>query len=213
MKWTFNHYPYHGWRKEKFYEQLRELYQSFKSVEDEQSLKDKIIRISTDLKEDFSILCMTGLPEDMMALSDDFISLQNLSKEVSTYGSKIYEKYMTMMRAVGQCQAILPRLTPQQSEKGKWTVRVDAVNSLTTNFSQLYPLIENLIASFDEPSDLLRQESKSLNDFKQDEIDAMEKKAYHLLVHEKWTLDRIADVMNIKVVDLISLLGLKNKKK
>lgn len=213
MKWTFDHFTCHEWRKEKFFEQLAEFYKALQDAGGEQSLKDRIIGISTDLKEDFSAICMTGLPEDMTALTDDFVALQNLSEEISTYGSNIYDKYTAMMGVVGQCQAVLPRLTPQQSDKGKWNVRVDSINSLTKHFSQLYPLIAKLIASFDEPSDSLKQNIKSLNDFKQDEIDAMKKRAYHLLINEKWTLDRIAEVMDITSEDVAELLDLDKDKR
>ena len=157
IKWTLTHFPNHEIKNKKFFEQLKDLYIALESADSKQSTKDKIIRIYTDLKEDFSLLCMSGSPDDMLALNDDFISFQKLSKEISDHDLKLYNRYITMMKAIGQCQAILPRLTPQQSAKGKWTVRVDAVNSLTNNFSQLYPLIENLIAYFDEPSDLLEQ--------------------------------------------------------
>jgi hypothetical protein len=213
MKWTLKTFLCHSWRKEKFYKQLKELYQAFESADSEQSIKDRIIRITTDLKEDFPALCITGRPDDMMALTDDFVALQNLSKEISTYGSNTFDKYSAMMAVVGQCWAVLPRLTPQQSNKGQWTVRVDAVNSLTTNFSQLYPLIGKLIASFDDPNDSSKQKNKSLDDFKQDEIEAMRSRAYHLLVNEKWSLDRIAEVMEIKVDDIITLLDLNKDKK
>ena len=150
MRHTVTHFINKNWRMDKFVEELGKLYNELENVEKSLDTKSKLSSIYSEIKEDLSIYCTTGSPECNMALSDDFISLQNLSKEMSKYNSEIYNKYLSMMKIAGQCQAMLPRLTPQQSDKEKWTVRVDAVNSVTTIFAQLFALIEDVIASLEK---------------------------------------------------------------
>jgi hypothetical protein len=216
MIWTFNHFGnYHGSRVEKFFEQLVELYKAFEYADGEQSLKDRILRIYTDLKEDFLSLCSTGNPGDMVALSDDFRALQNLASEMSPLGENIYNKYIQVMRSVGLCQASLPKLVSQSFEKGRWRVRHEAIGSLTNDFSQLYPLIESLILSFSEPVLVGKNVESDVSvdrDLEKDLEDARASKCYNLLIGKNMSISRIAELEGLEIVEVIDLLGLSRNK-
>jgi hypothetical protein len=211
MQRTFDHFPCHRPRVEKFFKQLSELYEAFEAVDSGRSIKDKLICIKSDLQEDFMTLCSTGNPDDMVSLSDDFRSLENLASEISLLGWNIYNKYTSVMRAVGVCQASLPKLVPQPFEQGRWRIRHESITTLTQDFGQLYPLIENLVAAFNEPildGENVEKKETVARDLKKDQNDARASKCYNLLVEKNWSINRIAEAEGLKIEEVIDLLGL-----
>jgi hypothetical protein len=209
MKHTLTHGLVRAWRREKMYDHISTMIKELKTEGGDSSLRSRLRQISSDLQEDFETVCTTGNPADIDSLMDDFRELHNISEEISSLKPEIYNEYILVMKNAGNCKASLPKLVPQK-KGGKWTVRVESINSLTTTFGILYSSIDGLIANINSPLDTgnKKKVSSTTRDLEDDQDEAKRRQAYNLLVKENWPIKDIGPTMNMTQDEVLELLDM-----
>ena len=213
IKYALGHYTKPEWRRQEVYRLLEQLSGELKKVEKNIPIKQKIINVYSEIKEDFGSICLTGNPKIMDSLVDDFVILQDLAPEISPLGHDIYQGYELVMKSAGKCQADLPKLMPQTNPLGGWSIKKETINSLATAFELLYSAVSALIASIDEP--LVEKKERTLSDghmrdLEEDQKNALKSEARQLL-KEDWPVGRIARHLNLTVEEVLELLDLEEE--
>ena len=214
MKYALGHYTRSDWRRQEMYRLLEKLSEQISGSYAELPLKEGLAGIYDELKDDFKTACMTGLPRDMDSLTDDFIALQNLAPEIKKLGHDVYTGYDLMMRNAGKCQAALPRLMPQEKEAGRWVIKKEAINSLTTTFELLYSSVNQVLASLDQPEHEKKEEKRErASDLGEDQEKALKAEIRQLLygsgTENGWPISEIARHKNMTVEEVVDILELE----
>lgn len=215
MRWTLKHFTVDGWRKTKMYELFAMLVNALSSSEKDETLRGKLSRIYQDVVEDLNTICSTGDPKDIDTLSEDFLALQLMDKQISElHNPDIYKKYSNMMEDTGKCQATLNKLNPRKSGD-MWTLNKDALGSLSNSFQVLYASIQKLIVSLSEPPEskdyAKKESSESFSDIEEDQLKAMRSEAYRLLTEENWRMSDIGPHMNMTTDEVKELLEIEDE--
>jgi hypothetical protein len=198
-------------RTKRLYEQVKDLIGELSS-EEKKDFKTIMMEVCKAIEDDYDAVCTTGDINYYNKLCEDFVVFHEFSSEITKSGPLIYNKYVQMMKDVGTCRALLPRLAPQKIVKeGKpWTVRKDTIDAISGQFSHLFSAVNDFRTAFDKPPSDEKGNGGDQTDLGIDDEQAEVKRAdaVHYIVTLGWTLPQTARHMNMTVEELVDLLGL-----
>lgn len=207
IDWALWHFRRLDWRIESIEKNIKRLIMLLKKEEENDTIQEQIARIYQNIQEDF-LGCLSGKIEDNESINEDFLSLQKLSNGVQKQSSDISERYIQVMKNVGVCRAILPRIV---SVSGTKTLKKEDVNSLTQSFSVLYSSLADLISSFDA-TPVSKEKKQGLKDQIVEDLEEQKKEVLRAqaidLLNRDWRLSDTARHLNLTLDELRELLGL-----
>jgi len=167
--------------------------------------------ISEDLTDDASRVFAVEEDFDPHVIFDDFDTLLELSNEVKQQGYDVYQLYRQLLRNAGAAKSFVPgKIT------GENRPRPQDLKSLKQNLSPIFSILDDLIATFDEPpapkEEKQDKKQKEEANFELD-LDAVKKEALiqeaiRYIFKEGWTVEAVSRHLNMEVPDLLNLLDI-----